>query len=242
MAWQPCRCFASYLGKSALVQTALTVFLNVILGVNVLWTLGYPAPLPVQKVNNTTGVILTVALILHCVSLHRRGIPLAEVFETNGERKTARVLYFRTPPLSWIVCYTVWNVLFAGACMGVPVALQDILLWCLMVQLYYDSDQARPIEDYFGHVRPIQLAMWILGTTFMGQIPNFKDVEPIPALFDSPPFYLFLSGVNLGYGILVLVWTLIGLIQTDRPLRKFDSRNSGVLPIGTEEQEKTLVA
>jgi len=241
LAAMPLLCILSW-APSLGVQRALTVLVYAILCMNVLWTLGYPAPLPVQKVNNTTGVILTVALILHCVSLCRQGIPLAEFSETKGERNTARVFYGRGTSLSWVVCYTVWNALFAGAWNSVSTTLQDILFWCLMVQLYYDSDQARPIDDYFAHARPIQLAMFILGATFMGQIPYFKDVEATVAPFDSHPFYLFLSGVNLAYSVLVLVWTLIGLIQTDGPLRKFDSGNSGFLPIGTEEKETILVA
>jgi len=59
------------------VQEAVAVLIYVILGMSVCWTLLYPAPLVVQKVNNATGVILTVALIMHCWCLCRRGIPLA---------------------------------------------------------------------------------------------------------------------------------------------------------------------
>jgi len=217
------------------VQEALAVLVYVIHGVNVCWTLLYPAPLVVQKVNKATGVILTVALIMHCWCLCRRGIPLTEFSETNG------TLYGRGTSLSWLVCYTVWNALFAGAAYSVSSTLQDILFWCLMVQLYYNSDQARPIEDYFMHARPIQLGMYIFVTSICGQIPYFQDVERTVAPFDNHPFYLFLSGANLTYGVMVLVWSVICLIQTDRPLRKFDSHNSGSLSTGKDEQEMHLV-
>jgi len=216
------------------VQGALAVFIYVILGLNVCWTLLYPAPLVVQKVNNATGVILIVALIMHCLSICRRGIPLAELSETNG------TIYGRGTSLSWLVCYTVWNAFFAGRAFSVASTLQDILFWCLMVQLYYNSDQARPIEDYFMHARPIQLGMYIFGASLCGQIPYFHDVEQT-APFDNHPFYLFLIGVNLTYGVMVLVWSVIGLIQTDRPLRKFDSHNSGSLSTGKDEQEMHAV-
>lgn len=225
LAAGPLLCILSFkLSDSA--QSALAVLMYVVLGMNVAWTWSYPTPLGTQKVNFATAVVLMLSLAVHCAALRRRGIPLAHLDASTG------VFYGRGTTLSWLVCYSVWNALFAGSNFSLYTSLNTILFWCSMVQLYYESGQARPVEDYFIHVRPIQLGMYITVSHTCGQIPYFKDAEDVQEPLGDHPYYLFLCCVNLLYGLLVLEWSVLNLIDTNRPLRKFDSDSKDGAPSG----------
>lgn len=162
---------------------------------NVAWTLGFPMPDLVMKVNGVCGASL-------CLSLAVRLISMACSRTVPAELRDGIVYSFGTS-LSWLVCYTVWNALFV-ADFAVCLVLQDILFWCFMFYYWYHSNCASNIEHYFGMARPIQLSIYIAVSDWTGLIPFFRDAAGIGLDVNRHAFFLFIASVNALYSMGVL--------------------------------------
>jgi len=185
------------------------IFVYVILGSNVIWTLGMDSNGHiVVYLNRVCGVMLVIALTLHCVAVCRAGLGLFEV-------RSGFVYGFGTS-LPWLVCYTVWNALFIAK-ITIGGLLQDILFWCLMAFYQYWDGHHLPVELYFAFARPVQLGTYIGFTEFCGTfIPYFyesntmDDHQPLP--INSHAFFLFIAFMNMLWSFVVVFWAAQRLV------------------------------
>lgn len=184
-------------------QKIVGIFVYVILGANIIWTLGMDSERHiVVYLNRVAGVMLVIALILHCVAVCRAGLGLFEV------RK--RFPYGFGTSLPWLVCYTVWNALFVAK-ISIGMLLQDILFWCLMLAYQHWDDYHLPVELYFGYARPVQLGLYIAFAEFNGvfvgyfrDAPTLKEHQPLPV--NSHAFFLYIAFINMLWSFLVTFW------------------------------------
>lgn len=175
----------------------------VILGSNVIWTMFMDSEkMFIVYINRVAGGMLTIALILHCVAVCRAGYGLFEV--RNGFPYGFGTSY------AWILCYTVWNFLFAIR-IGIGTTLQDFLFWALMAFYKWWDDKHLPVELYFGFARPVQLGSYIAFTEFVGAfVPYFYEAEtlaveqPLPIYTSS--FVLFIAFLNMLWSFCVVFW------------------------------------
>lgn len=201
-------------------QTKFGVFAHIVVAINICWAVLIPAPLLRDKVNNATSAVLIVALAVHCVAVNRRGLPLL-TFD-----KSAGVVYNHGISLPWCACYSVWNALMVASLFGLDTTLQIFLHLCVMAELWYLASEAKPFEDYWIQARAVNLSVYmnvcLTCGTFFGQSDYWKANAPPSPLLDGHPFYFFLSIANLTYGLMVLRWSAISLLNMDTPLRKLD--------------------
>lgn len=175
----------------------------VILGSNVIWTMFLDSEqMFIVYVNRVSGACLTIGLILHCIAVTRAGLGL---FEVRGGFP-----YGFGTSYSWVVCYTVWNFLFAAR-IGLGTTLQDFLFWAMMLFYQYMDDKQLPVELYFGFARPVQLGCYIGFAEFIGAfVPYFRDAptlaEEQPMPIYSNAFILFVAWLNMLLSICVVVW------------------------------------
>jgi len=177
----------------------------VILGSNVVWTMFYSMDngdeqMAIVIVNRICGGSLTIALILHCVAICQAGYGL---FEVRGGMP-----YGFGTSFDWILCYTVWNVLFAAR-IGLGTTLQDFLFWAMMAFYKYSDGKHLPIELYFGFGRPVQLGCYIGFTEFLGAfVPYFyesstlTDEQPMPIY--SSTYFFFIAWLNMLWSFCVV--------------------------------------
>merc|ERR1712178_26750 len=151
-------------GKKAVNISGICIYF--ILGSNVIWTFFMPPKNPEEAfivyVNRTSGAMLTIALIIHCIGVCKAGYGL---FEVRNLDKGNFPYGFGTS-FWWIVCYTVWNFLFAAR-IGIGTTLQDFLFWGLMFFYKWWDGVELPIELYFGFARPVQLGSYIAFSEFI---------------------------------------------------------------------------
>jgi len=175
----------------------------VILGSNVVWTMFMDSEqMAIVYVNRVCGATLAIALILHCAAVCRAGYGL---FEVRGGFP-----YGFGTSYSWILCYTVWNILFAAR-IGIGTTLQDFLFWALMAFYQYWEGHNLPIELYFGFARPVQLGSYIAFTEFLGafvpyfyEAPTLTDEQPLPIYSNS--YILFIAWMNMLWSFCVVFW------------------------------------
>jgi len=181
----------------------------VILGSNVIWTMFMDSEqMAIVYVNRVCGAMITIALILHCSAVCRAGYGL---FEVRGGMP-----YGFGTSYAWILCYTVWNILFAAR-IGLGTTLQDFLFWALMAFYKWWDNHHLPVELYFGFARPVQLGSYIAFTEFVGAfIPYFYDAptlkveQPMPIYSNS--YILFLAWMNMLWSFLVVFWSAQRLV------------------------------
>jgi len=202
------------LSRTAIQATAVGIY--VILGSNIIWTLGHDSQGHiVVYLNRTCGVALVIALLVHCVAVCVRGKRDVRSREAPLLFEVAqRFPYGFGTSMPWLVCYTVWNALFIAK-ITIGGLLQDILFWVLMVA--YQNWDIRadgvklPLELYFGYARPVQLGTYIAFTEFVGTfVPYFYEAtelteeQPLPV--NSHAFFLFIAFVNMLWSFVVVFW------------------------------------
>lgn len=209
----------------------------VILGSNVIWTMFLDSEeMFIVYVNRVSGACLTIGLILHCVAVCRAGLGL---FEVRGGFP-----YGFGTSYSWIVCYTVWNFLFAAR-IGLGTTLQDFLFWAIMLFYQWYDDKQLPVELYFGFARPVQLGSYIGFTEFIGafvpyfyEAPTLAEEQPLPIYSNS--FILFVAWLNMLLGICVVVWAaqraINGLGFFQERFEKVHKLQAGLI-VDQEDQE-----
>jgi len=179
---------------STRIVKIVSIFVYVILGSNIIWTLGMQSNgHVVVYLNRVAGVCLVIALTLHCSAVCRAGLGLFEV------RKD--FVYGFGTSFPWLVCYTTWNALFIAK-ITIGGVLQDILFWCMMYAYQMWDRNHLPIELYFAFARPVQLGTYIGFTEFVGlSIPYFYNAtalteeQPLPV--NSHSFILFITFMNM---------------------------------------------
>jgi len=189
-------------------------FVYFILWANVFWTLFFPWLTDLNfnetvKANWLCGLSLCISLIVHLFAMRRRNVPL---FRTD-ERDDHRVVYGYGTSLSWLICYTVWNGLFVLS-LAPGLTLQDVLFWCIMIALYYDSETRDPIEDYFAMARPIQLGAYIGISDWLDLIPYFR-VDGIGLDMHRHAYFLFIATFNFLYSLYVMYYEIRLLMDDD---------------------------
>jgi len=180
-------------------------FVYGILGSNIIWTLGMESKGHIiVYINRVAGIMLVIALIMHCVAVCRAK-PALDLFEVRSG-----FLYGFGTSLPWLVCYTVWNALFIAK-ITIGGLLQDILFWCLMAFYQYWDGHHLPIELYFAFARPVQLGTYIGFTEFLGTfVPYFynsttmSEHQPLP--INSHAFFLFIAFANMLWSFVCTFW------------------------------------
>lgn len=216
---------------SAQITNAFGVFVYVILGANILWTLGMDSKGHIiVYLNRVAGVMLVIALIAHCTAVCRAGLSLFEVRNAFP--------YGMGTSLPWLVCYTVWNALFIAK-ITVGGLLQDILFWVMMFAYSYIDDKQLPIELYFGFARPVQLGTYIGFTEMMGTfVPFFYEAKELtetrPLPINSHAFFLFIAFMNMVWSFVCTAWAFQRLFCG---LGFFESRFKEVHNILSEESD-----
>jgi len=193
-------------------QIRLTgIFVYVILGSNVVWTVGYIKNQVVDWVNHIIAFFLTLSLALHCCALSRHSKTCKRLFEL----KRGLVFGYGTP-YPWLMCYTVWNILFVAE-ISIGMTLQDILFWALMIGYRTMDTKREPIEMYFAFARPVQLGTYIALSDWVGTVlpvlrnaNTLKKEQPLPVNSNSFIFFIVLG--NLIWSILCTWWAAKRLI------------------------------
>jgi len=189
------------------------ICIYIILGSNVIWTMFMDSEkMFIVYVNRVAGGMLTIALILHCAAVCKAGLGL---FEVRGEVGSQMPYGFGTSH-AWILCYTVWNFLFAAR-IGLGTTLQDFLFWALMAFYKHIDGHELPIELYFGFARPVQLGSYIAFSEFLGAfVPYFYEAtslteeQPLPIYSNS--FILFVAVLNMIFSVFIVGWSAQRLI------------------------------
>lgn len=177
---------------SSSVVTYTGIWIYVVLGANIVWTMFYQVDGWVRATNTMVGGFLTLSLVLNCVALTMHGKPLLEM------RKG--MPYGRATPFAWLLCYTFWNAMFVVD-YSAGMTLQDILFWAMMYIFQYLDEDPLTVEYYFAYARPIQLAVYIATGCWSGLIPYYNSVpslamcQPLPV--NKHPYFLFLCQANL---------------------------------------------
>jgi len=153
-------------------------------------------------INRVAGVMLTISLIMHCFAVCKAGYGLFEVRDNFP--------YGFGTSFPWLLCYTVWNILFAAR-IGLGTTLQDGLFWAMMAAYKYWDGARLPIELYFGFARPVQLGSYIALSEFIGTfVPYFHETttlsEDYPMPVFSNPYVLFIAVLNMFWSFLVVYW------------------------------------
>jgi len=221
--------------RTAIQSTAIGIY--VILGANIIWTLGHDSQGHViVYINRIAGVALVIALFAHCLAiccrgqkdLDRQGVRTGAAparFGTIGKTPRRSPLLFEVArdscsgdpfpygfgtTLPWLVCYTVWNALFIAK-ITIGGLLQDILFWCLMVAYqYFDQDAdgyKLPIELYFGYARPVQLGTYIAFTEFVGTF--FPYFYEAPELIEEQPLPVNSHAFFLFIAFMNMLWSFV---------------------------------
>jgi hypothetical protein len=171
--------------------TRIGLWIYVVLGANVVWTMFYKVDGWVRFLNLLVGGFLTISLILNCIALTMHKKPLLEM--RRG------IPYGRATPFAWLLCYTFWNAMFV-ADYSPGMTLQDILFWAMMYIFQFLDEEPLTIEYYFAYARPIQLATYIATGCWSGLVPYFTKVESLAQCLPLPvndhPYFLFLCQVN----------------------------------------------
>jgi len=178
-------------------------FVYFVLGANIVWTVGLIKHQVVDWLNHVTAVFLTVSLILHCWALRKHACKDLFVMKHG-------FVYGYGTPFPWLICYTVWNVLFVAE-ISIGMTLQDILFWALMIGYRAMDTQRIPIEMYFAFARPVQLGTYIAVSDWIGTfVPllrnagSLKHQQPLPV--NANAYFLFIVLMNLGWSIVVTWW------------------------------------
>jgi hypothetical protein len=190
----------------------ISILVYVILGSNVVWTMfAVHEGHLVRFVNRGAGTFLTLALTIHCVALCRHGYKLVDVNPKSG------FPYGYGTPLPWLICYTVWNVLFIIQ-IATGSTLQDILFWAIMYAYWYVDKPRKPIELYFLYGRPVQLGSYIAHAEWMGTfVPYFRDAETLkethPLDVNGNAYIFFISLANFVWSLVVTYWSVKALVK-----------------------------
>lgn len=224
------------------------ICIYVILGSNVIWTMFMKNDYDsfIVYVNRTAGAMLTIALIIHCIGVCKANYGLFEVRSLDG----GNFPYGFGTSFWWIVCYTVWNFLFAAR-IGIGTTLQDFLFWGLMFFYKWWDGVQLPIELYFGFARPVQLGSYIAFSEFMGGfVPYFyesttlSEEQPMPVY--SNAYVLFIATANMVLSFFVVGWAVqrlicgLGFFQSRfeevHKIEKDDEARSAKLSLVEEEE------
>eukprot|EP00930_Biecheleria_cincta_P011286 TRINITY_DN113951_c0_g1_i1.p1 TRINITY_DN113951_c0_g1~~TRINITY_DN113951_c0_g1_i1.p1 ORF type:complete len:341 (-),score=41.14 TRINITY_DN113951_c0_g1_i1:35-1057(-) len=188
----------------------LGAFVYVILGANVVWTIGLIKNEVVDWVNHATAILLTLSLILHCVALRRHHA--REFFEVRKG-----FVYGYATPFPWLMCYTIWNALFVAS-ISIGMTLQDILFWCMMLGYQAMDGQRLPIEMYFAFARPIQLGTYIALSDWVGTfIPFFRDAATLkskqPLNINGNAYFFYIVCCNFVFSIFITYWAAARMVR-----------------------------
>jgi len=190
------------------VVTYIGIWIYIVLGANIVWTMFYVVDGWIRAINTFVGGFLTLSLILNCVALTMHKKPLLEM------RKG--IPYGRATPFAWLLCYTFWNAMFV-ADYSPGMTLQDILFWAMMYIFQFIDEEPLTIEYYFAYARPVQLATYIATGCWSGLVPYFTQpmtlAKCLPLPVNKHPYFLFLNQANLLLSIYCTVRSVASLAR-----------------------------
>jgi len=170
----------------------LGIWIYIVLGMNIVWTMLYVVDGWIRAINCAVGGFLTLSLVVNCIALTMHNKPLLEM------RKG--MPYGRATPFAWLLCYTFWNAMFVVD-YSPGMTLQDILFWAMMYIFQFLDEEPMTVEYYFAYARPIQLAVYIATGCWSGIIPYFFQTPSLAMCLPLPvndhPYFLFLCQANL---------------------------------------------
>lgn len=228
LATIPVCCIQAFKLNDTIIQV-IGCFVYIILGTNVVWTLGFEMPDWIRVVNAACALSLTLSLIIHCCGRRRHGKKLFE--------KVDGMVYGYGTPMAWLVCYTIWNALFVAE-YSMGMTLQDILFWAMMFLMQCLDGNRRPVDIYFAYARPVQLGSYIAFGAAMGLIPYFRETpwlaELQPLKINSHAYFLFIASCNFLWSLLCLFWAFEGFMTGDDGVQDSDHK------LMYDERELTL--
>jgi len=198
----------AYKPRTSSVTDVCAIFVYVILGANIIWTLLYEMPDWTRKVNGATGVSLTLSLIMHCYNHKiRHGRKLFENDHGTG------MLHGYGTPLAWLVSYTIWNALFVAE-FSMGMTFQDVLFWAMMYAMQFLDTHPKSVELYFAIARPVQLGAYIalgcwagLGDSYFTKASDLD--RKVPLQINHHAYFFFICCCNFVWSLYVLVWSFM---------------------------------